>query len=141
MNKMSLVKPTLQTRYHVDFGWWQKNENDWHVHLTGFLCPEHREMYANVQAGELVDFVDPETAEVRPMDGVQQIILTHCALQPEFVTGQTALVEAVFRTFLANENNPLTVQELSERLGRPANTILITLSGVRVYKGIRPILE
>ena len=137
---MSLVKPTLQTRYHIDFEWWQKNENDWHVHLTGLLCQEHREMFASLKAGELVDFVDPETAEVRPMDGVQHIILTHCARQEEFVTGQTALVEAVFRTFLANGNSPLTSQELAERLGRPANTILITLSGARVYKGIRPML-
>jgi hypothetical protein len=138
---MSLVKPSLHTPYHIDFEWWQKNENDWYVHLTGLLCPEHREMFASLPAGELVDFVDPETAEVRPMDGVQQIILTHCARQPEFVTGQTALVEAVFRTFLANGNSPLTTQELAERLGRPANTILVTLSGMRVYKGIRPMLE
>ena len=138
---MSLVKPTLQTRYRIDFDWWQKNENDWHVHLTGLLCPEHREMFAGVQPGELVDFVDPESAEVRPMDGVQHILLSHCARQPEFVTGQTALVEAVFRTFLANGNSPLTAQELAERLGRPANTILVTLSGMRVYKGIRPMLE
>jgi hypothetical protein len=138
---MSLVKPTLQTHYHIDFAWWQKNENDWHVHLTSLLCPEHKEMFANMHTGELVDFIDPDTAEVRPMDGLQQIILTHCARQPEFVTGQTAMVEAVFRTFLSNGNSPLSATELSERLGRPANTILITLSGVRVYKGIRPILD
>jgi hypothetical protein len=75
------------------------------------------------------------------MDGIQQSILSHCALQPGFVTGQTALVEAVFRTFLANGNSPLSAEQLSERLGRPANTILVTLSGVRVYRGIRPILE
>ena len=137
---MSLVKPTLQTPYHVDFEWWQKNENDWHVHLTGLLCPEHRELYTGIKAGDLVDFVDPETAEVRPMDGLQHIILTHCARQDEFVTGQTALVEAVFRTFLANGNSPLTAEDLAEKLSRPANTILVTLSGARVYKGIRPML-
>ena len=138
---MSLIKPTIQTRYHVDFEWWQKNENDWHVHLSSLLCPEHKEMLAEFQNGELIDFVDPETAEVRPIDGIQQAILSHCARQPEFVTGQTALVEAVFRTFLANGNSPLSVEELAERLDRPANTILVTLSGARVYRGIRPILD
>ena len=138
---MSLVKPTLRTHYHVDFEWWQKNENDWRVHLTGLLCPEHKEMFTGLKAGEMVDFVDPETAEVRPMDGLQHIILMHCARRDDFVTGQTALVEAVFRTFLANGNAPLSVQELADRLGRPANTILVTLSGARVYKGIRPILD
>lgn len=138
---MSLVKPTVNTHYHVDFDWWQKNENDWRVHMASLLCPEHSAMFAHLQDGDLVDFVDPETAEVRPMDGIQQAILSHCALEPGFVTGQTALVEAVFRTFLANGNSPLTPLQLAERLGRPANTILITLSGARVYRGIRPILE
>ncbi len=138
---MSLVKPTINTHYHVDFEWWQKNENDWHVHLSSLLCDEHKAIFATLEGGELIDFVDPETAEVRPMDGIQQSILSHCALQPGFVTGQTALVEAVFRTFLANGNSPLSSQQLAERLGRPANTILVTLSGVRVYRGIRPILD
>jgi hypothetical protein len=31
--------------------------------------------------------------------------------------------------------------ELEEELERPANTILRTLAGARVYKGIRPYLE
>lgn len=138
---MSLVKPTINTHYHVDFDWWQKNENDWHVHMSSLLCDEHRAMFATLEGGELIDFVDPETAEIRSMDGIQQSILSHCALQPGFVTGQTALVEAVFRTFLANGNSPLSSQQLAERLGRPANTILVTLSGARVYRGIRPILD
>lgn len=138
---MSLVKPSLHTRFHIDFDWWRQNENDWHVHLAGLLCPEHRESFANISGGLFIDFIDPETAEVRPMDGLQQIILSHCARQPGFVTGQTQLVEAVFRIFLSNGNSPLTPTELAERLGRPANTILVTLSGIRVYKGIRPVRE
>jgi len=141
MNKMSLVKPSLQTRFHIDFDWWQQNENDWRVHLAGLLCPEHQALFAEMKDGALIDFVDPETAEVRPMDGLQQTILSHCARQPGFVTGQTQLVEGVFRTFLANGNSPLTPTELSEKLGRPANTILITISSPRVYKGIRPARE
>ena len=138
---MSLVKPSLQTRFHIDFDWWRQNENDWHVHLAGLLCQDHRESFANMSGDSLIDFVDPETAEVRPMDGLQQIILSHCARQPGFVTGQTQLVEAVFRTFLSNGNSPLSATELAERLGRPANTLLVTLSGTRVYKGIRPLKE
>ncbi len=138
---MSLVKPSLQTRFHIDFDWWRQNENDWHVHLSGLLCAEHKDTFANMKSGAMIDFIDPETAEVRPMDGLQQIILSHCARQVDFVTGQTQLVEGVFRTFLANGNSPLTPTELAERLGRPANTILVTLSGVRVYKGIRPVQE
>lgn len=138
---MSLVKPSLQTRFHIDFNWWQQNENDWRIHLSSLLCPEHQALFAEMKDDALIDFVDPETAEVRPMDGLQQTILAHCARQPDFVTGQTQLVEGVFRAFLANGNSPLTPTELSELLGRPANTILITISGPRVYKGIRPARE
>jgi hypothetical protein len=138
---MSLVKPTLNTLYHIDFDWWKQSENDWHVHLRGLLCHEHQEIFADYSVGDLLDFIDAETAEVRPMNGIQQAILSHCARQPEFLTVQTAMVEAVFRVFLANGNSPLSASELSERLGRPANVILSTLSGVRVYKGIRPVQE
>jgi hypothetical protein len=138
---MSLVKPNLNTRYHIDFDWWRQSENDWHIHLRGLLCQEHQEMFSDYSTGELLDFIDAETAEVRPMNGIQQAILSHCARQPEFLTGQTAMVEAVFRVFLANGNSPLSINELAEKLGRPANIILSTFSGGRVYKGIRPIQE
>lgn len=138
---MSLVKPNLQTHFHVDFDWWKQNENDWHIHLRSLLCDEHREKLAGMPNDMMLDYIDSETAEIRLMDGLQQVILSHCARQPGFVTLQTQLVEAVFRTFLSNGNSPLSSKELAERLGRPANTILITLSGPRVYKGIRPMLD
>ncbi|GAB4502115.1 MAG: hypothetical protein Fur0035_16620 [Anaerolineales bacterium] len=138
---MSLVKPGLQTRFHIDFDWWRQNEEDWRVHLRGLLCAEHQAAFANFGGDQMIDFVDPETAEVHPMDALQHTILSHCARQPEFLTSQTQLVEAVFRTFFSNGNSPLSPVELSERLNRPASTILITLSGPRVYRGLRPARE
>jgi len=47
----------------------------------------------------------------------------------------------VFRIFLINDNQPLTVFELSKRLNRDAQLILRTLAGSQVYKGLRPIVE
>jgi hypothetical protein len=137
--RFSLIKPTLQTPFHIDFDWWQKNERDWHVYLRSLLCPEHQAVFANMQEGEMIDWIDPKTAEVKPVEGIQHALMSHCARRPEFVTEQTALVEAVFRLFLTNENMPMTVQELSALLHRPAETILRTLSGPRVYKGLRPL--
>ena len=87
---------------------------------------------------QTIDWVDPMTAEVKPVDGVQNALMTHCVKQPDFLTNQTALVEAVFRLFLTNGNNPMTSADLGARLNRPAETILRTLAGARVYKGIRP---
>jgi len=139
IRRSSLIKPTLQTPFHIDFDWWQKNERDWHVYLRSLLCPEHQEVFADVRQGEMIDWIDPKTAEVKPVDGIQHTLMTHCARRPEFVTEQTAMVEAVFRLFLTNENVPMTAEELGSLLNRPPNTILRTLSGPRVYKGLRPL--
>jgi hypothetical protein len=134
----SLVKPSVNTPFHVDFEWWQKSERDWHVYLRTLLCTEHQEAYANVEQGQMIDWVDPVTAEVKPVDGVQNTLMMHCVKQPGFLTAQTALVEAVFRLFLTNGNVPMSAKELGVKLNRPAETILRMLVGARVYKGIRP---
>jgi hypothetical protein len=91
-----------------------------------------------LQADQEVDWVDPETAEVQAVDGLQQILITHCAKQEGFLTEHTTVVDAVFRMLLANGNSPLTPTDLGARLSRPADTILRTLAGPQVYKGIRP---
>jgi hypothetical protein len=86
----------------------------------------------------MIDWVDPETAEVRQMDGLQNILITHCARQPGFYDEHTVLVDAAFRLLLARGNAPISVEELAYHLHRPADIILKTLAGPRVYKGIRP---
>jgi hypothetical protein len=136
-----LIKPSLSTRFHIDYDWWQRNEREWRVYLLSHLCPEHRSALESVADGTRIDWVDPNTAEVRSIDGIQHALISHCSRQPDYITPHTTLVDAVFRVFLANGNSPLTVSEIAEKIGRPANIILRTLSGVRVYKGIRPILE
>lgn len=136
--RMSIVKPTLNTRYHIDFDWWSKNDRDWRVYLRTYLCPEHQEAFADLDVGEQVDFVDMQTGEVQRVDGLQHVLISHCAKQETFITQQTTLVDSVFRLFLANGNVPLTPVQLAEQLGRQPMVILKTLSGMRVYKGLRP---
>jgi len=136
--KFSLLKPTLQTPFHVDFEWWRANDNNWHVALRDMLCPEHQEAFTGLSEDHLIDWIDPETAEVTQMEGLQTTLISHCARQPDFLDPHTALVEGIFRLFLANGNKPLTPVDLGEKLGRPADVILKTIAGLRVYKGIRP---
>ena len=135
---MSLLKPSTKTPFHIDFEWWKKSERDWHVFLRTLLCQEHQDAFASVEEGDLVDWIDPLTAEVKPVDGVQHALMSHCALLPEFSGEKTAMVEAVFRTFLVNGNIPMSAEELGKKLGRPADTILKTIAGPRVYRGLRP---
>ena len=139
--RTSLVKPTLKTRYHIDFDWWSQNDRDWRVYLRNYLCPEHQHAFTDIDLFEQVDWIDPDTAEVQRVDGLQNILITHCAKQDTFITQQTTLVDSVFRIFLANGNTSQTPEELAVSLGRDATIILRTLSGTRVYKGLRPILE
>jgi len=40
-----------------------------------------------------------------------------------------------------NGNTPMSAEDLSKRLGRPADTILRTIAGPRVYRGLRPFEE
>ena len=136
---MSLLKPGVNTPFHIDFAWWVSNDGDWQVFLRSLLCAQHQEALASVQEGEMIDWIDPQTAEVRPVDGIQNALMSHCALEPDFVTPQTAVVEAVFRIFLVNGNQPMTPEALAARLSRPAATILRTLAGPRVYRGLRPV--
>ena len=135
---MSLLKPTPKTPFHIDFEWWKKNERDWHVFLRSLLCAEHQMVFANMDETEMIDWIDPQTAEVKQVDGVQHALISHCALLPEFSNERTAMVEAVFRTFLVNGNVPMSAEELGERLSRSADVILKTIAGSRVYRGLRP---
>ncbi|HNO93969.1 MAG TPA: hypothetical protein PKJ84_07350, partial [Anaerolineales bacterium] len=57
------------------------------------------------------------------------------------VNQRTANVEAIFRLFLANGNIPMSAEDLSKKLGKPADTILRTIAGPRVYRGLRPMLN
>ena len=140
--RLSLVKPTLETPFHIDFSWWSENDREWRVYLLNLLSEEDRVRFADLIDGDVtLDWVDPETAEVIQVDGLQHVLITYTAQAEGFLQEHTALVEAIFRLFLKNGNNPMTVQEIGEKLGRDPKPILKTLSGPRVYRGIRPILE
>jgi hypothetical protein len=138
VKKISLVKPTLQMPFHIDFDWWRANDRNWHIALESMLCPEHQQAFANLSEGQLIDWVDPETAEVRQMDGLQHTLISHCAKEEGFLDEHTAVVEAIFRLLLVNSNTPMSAEELGARLNRPAEVILKTIAGPRVYKGLRP---
>lgn len=141
VKRTSLVKPSLQTRFHIDFAWWGEKERDWRVYLQDLLCAEHKAAFAELPDDHLVDFVDPITAEVQRVDGLQHVLISHCAKQTGFITTHTTMVDAVFRTFLANGNTPMTPIELAAQLNRSPDLILRTLTGERVYRGLRPKTE
>lgn len=134
----SLVKPSLDTPFHIDFDWWKQNDNDWKVYLMSCLCQQHQEAFVDLNPDDRVDSIDPLTAEVRAVDAMEHALMSHCAKQDDFVNDHTSLVDGVFRLFVANGNTPMTPVEISDKIHRPADVIIKTLAGNKVYKGIRP---
>ena len=135
----SLVRPTVQTYFHIDHEWWERAGRELEVYLRDHLCTEHQKAYDESQPGLRVDHVDPQSGEVTAIDRFQHLLITHCSQQSDYVTPHMSLINAIFRIFLANANMPMTPEELSQRTGRSPQMILRTLSGPRIYKGIRPI--
>ncbi len=136
--RASLVKPTLDTPFHIDFSWWRQNDREWRVFLRGLLGEEKEAELADLNLDERVDWVDPNTGEVSQVDVLQYLLSTYYTQQGD-QEGGTSLIESIFRAYLKNGNSPLSSRQLGEALGRPPQTILRTLAGLRVYRGIRPV--
>ncbi|GAB4571987.1 MAG: hypothetical protein Kow0077_10180 [Anaerolineae bacterium] len=131
------VKPTLDTKFHIDYDWWERSDQDLQVNIVAQLLPEQREYFSEHGAGRESDWIDPDTAEVRRVNALE-MALQEAARDPAFFEPPVSLVNAVFRVFLTNGNEPLSPQELAAIIKRPPMMILRTLSGQQVYKGIRP---
>ncbi len=138
VKRISLVKPLPTTPFRIDFDWWKENDSNWRIFLHDFLCDEHKEAFSSFDDTPLIDAIDPETAQVTQVDGLLYVLINHCAQQEGFLKENLPLVSQIFRIFLSNGNKSLTPNELSEMINKPALTILVTIGGHRVYKGIRP---
>ncbi|NLE77019.1 MAG: hypothetical protein GX605_09770 [Chloroflexi bacterium] len=133
------AKPSVDTKFQIDFDWWKKRNLNFRLDLYGQMCEECRAKYPDYKETQLVDWVDPETAEVRQVDALWQSLMTCCRNKPDYIADHTPLATAVFRVFLANGNTPLSPRELHEALGRRTpELILKTIGGRQVYLGIRP---
>ena len=134
----TIVKPTVNTKFHIDYDWWERENNDLRAYMLTHLSPEVREKFEGREEFEIVDYIDPQTGEVHRLDELG-LAIQEAAKQDDFITLQTSLVDSVFRVFLSNGNVPRTPRELEDDTGRDARTILKTFGGIRIYRGIRPV--
>jgi len=139
LKKPSLMKPNLSTKFAIDFDWWKSQDQNWRNSLISYLCPEHRENFASHSDNSSFDLVNPQTGEVSQGDALIDTLINHCAKKDDFITPGAPLVDSIFKTFLSNHNQPLNCEELSKIVHKPAATILSTIGGFKVYKGIRPV--
>ncbi len=132
-------RPSLDTKFHIDYAWWERSGRDIRIAVRGQLCRECQARFPDHRNTEAVDWVDPDTAEVVRGDALLQCLRSDCAQKPDFLSREIPLVTNVFRIFLLNNNQPLTPMELQQQLPWvSAETILRTLGGATVYLGLRP---
>ena len=137
---MGALRPTIDTKFHIDFAWWEKQNKSIRVFLLEHLCSDCRENVGSLSETKIVDMVDPDTAEVTKVDAVWEAIRACCSSRSDYITAQTPLLDSIFRLFLANGNKPLSAQELYKRLDkRPPEIILRVLTKGPVHLGIRPV--
>lgn len=134
-----LKRPTLDTRFHIDYEWWEQSKLDLKTYVYSRLGIGDEAMLDT--SLEHVDLVDAETGEVRQVDGFQYALQTYFSQLSEDFAQHTSLVDAVFYVLLANANRPMTPRELAEWVGREPEVVLKTIAGPRIYQGIRPIFD
>ena len=91
-------------RWYIDLGWHQRNNRSF-LALVGGLCPKCREQLG---AGE---------REVSA-DDILSTIKDCCSQAPGFITCRLPILESLFRLFLANNNQPLDLEELVKQLSQ-----------------------
>jgi hypothetical protein len=138
--RLARFRPTVDTKFHIDYDWWENSGKNFRIYLRDQLCDECRERFANYQNTENVDWIDPDTGEVRRTDALRECLRTRCANDPSYINERLPLASACFRIFLANNNTPLSPNELHQLLPwKSSDAILRTLAGDQVYFGLRPV--
>lgn len=139
---MSRFRPTVDTKFHIDYDWWEKSGKNFRVYLRDQLCEECRDRFTDHQNTENVDWVNPDTGEVHRTDALRECLRTRCANDPDYINEHLPVASACFRIFLANNNAPLSANELGQLMPwKQPSAILRTLSGnaKQVYLGLRPV--
>lgn len=132
-----LIKPSLETKFYIDYDWWENSRDDLQIYLLTHLSPDQQRALEARDLQEEYDYVHPETGEVFVLDSLGMAI-QESSRSEDFISAHIGLIDSVFRAFLVNGNQPLNALELAEATGRNAATILKTIGGVHIYRGIRP---
>lgn len=139
LKSSSLKRVTADTRFYVDYEWWDESNIDLRTYLfTRLGIGPDADSDSDTDE---IDMIDPTTGEVRQVDGFQYMIQSYFAELPEDFFTQTSFVDAAFCVLLANANQPMTAKEIAARVEKPVDMVIRTLGGSKVYQGIRPILD
>ena len=92
-----------QPRWFIDSNWYQQNHRSLSTLIQHYLCPNCRD--------RLTAKEDSETNLLRT-------IKECCSQIPGFISPKITIMESIFRLFMMNGNQPLTLEELSRELDK-----------------------
>lgn len=121
-----------EQRWFIDLSWHHKNNRSFSILARDSLCAKCRKRL--------------KSEEMAAKDLITNI-KDCCSGTPEFITERVPLLQSVFRLFLANGNQPLTLEEISQQLsklrgGNDSRTSVEVLSRLLTsdrYHGLRPV--
>ena len=101
MDKQDIITDQISPRWFIDLDWYRQNNRSFLALAQGCLCPEcgERLKEGEISAADLVT-----------------TIKDCCSKTPDFITGKVPILEAIFRLFLANGNQPLDLEEMGRQL-------------------------
>ena len=139
--QMEVLKLNTDTKFWIDFGWWENQDRDFRLYLHELLCADCKRIYPEHKDTEDIDWIDPQTAEVKRVDALWQSIRACCRHKPDYIAPSMPLTSCILRALVAADNTPLSATELCEHIGKGSpETILRILTGERIYYGIVPLL-
>jgi hypothetical protein len=140
---VNLVRPDINTKFHVDYDWFAERGRDIRVLIQEQLCAQCRPKFADDPNRQDIDWIDPSTGEVTAVDGLTYRLRECCSQRDDYITPSTPLAAAIFRVLVADGDTPMSAAEISQRIGKsdPKTMLRILLGNeMRSHYGVRPIL-
>lgn len=137
--KFDIRRPTINTPFHIDWSWFERNNLSAESAVYNQICEAHR-TNISPDSTDPVDYIDPTTGEVFVTDSRREVILSICQYEDGFISQEMPLHQAVFRLLLASNNRPTSPVEMAAQLQRHDPQMLLRLlSSGAVSYGVIPI--
>jgi hypothetical protein len=109
-------------KYVIDTSWFEENGLSFQFMAQDRMCDACRSMIGT-ETEDRVTKIDPKTKKVsfeftKGAFGVEpiKVITECCAKKREFINPEMPTLEAIFRIFLSNSNQPMALEHVREQL-------------------------